>query len=90
MRQLSSRLGVRSAQGVTTDRTARVLMACTSAVLVTVAVAAGDPEWPSPDSGAPSAEQGGRPWSPYLGSKVRKKSPPPATDSDYESDGDCE
>ena len=91
MHPLSSRLATQGFKGIKTDPKAKVLLTCLSVVLVTVAMAAtGDPTLPSPDAGAPSAEQGGRPSSPSLDSDAREKSLPRATEGAYESDEDCE
>ena len=75
---------------VRTVRTVWFLLACLSAVLATVAVAAGDSQWASPDSDDESAEQTGRLSSLLRYSEGQNESPPRVADSAYEFDEDCE
>ena len=89
MAKLPSRVAAGGPKDVKVGRTTRLLLGFVSAVLVTVAVAAGDPP-PAPDCDDRSAEQIDRPSSLLHKSEAGQKSPPPAAGSAYESEEDCE
>jgi hypothetical protein len=89
MPQVPSRVTASNSKDVKAGRTTRLLLGFVSAVLATVAVAAGDPS-PTPDSDARSAEQMGQPTSLLHNSGAGTKSPPPAAGSTSESEEDCE
>ena len=89
MAKLPSRVAAGGPKDVKVGRTSRLLLGFISAVLVTVAAAAGDPP-PTPDRDDRSAEQIGRPSPLFHNSEAGQKSPPPAAGSAYESKEDCE
>ena len=77
-------------KGVKTHRTSRFILACLCTALTAVAVAIGDREQASQHSDTSSVGQGDRHSPPLHKPEIRKNSPPPASDSAYESDEDCE
>ena len=89
MPQVPSRVTAGNSKDVKAGRTTRPLLGFMSAVLATVAVAAGDPS-PPPDPDARSAEQMDRPSSLLHNSEAGQKSPSTAAGSPSESEEDCE
>lgn len=89
MAKLQSQAAAGGSKDIKTGRTARLLPALISAVLVNVAVAADDRP-PSSDSDAQYASQEGRAALLLHDSEAGQQSPPPAAGSTYESEEDCE
>ena len=77
-----------SSKEVKTHRTNRFVLACLCTALTAVAI--GDPERSRQNSDDPSAEQRDRHSLLLHNSEMRKKTPPPASDSTNASDEDCE
>ena len=89
MPQVPSRVTAGNSKDVELGRTTSLALGLISAMLATVAVAAGHSS-PTPDPEARSAEQMGRPSSLLHNAEAGEKSPPPAAGSTSESEEDCE